>query len=89
MFFKRVFKKSFIELKKEWGFQARGNNRIYTQEMILELLRKKTKEKGRVLSIREIILDDELPSITTIYRIFNTTSLKDIYSVINIEKRGI
>lgn len=80
--FQRVFKKSFVELKKEWGFQARKRNSIYTQEMILELLRKKIKEKGRELTIREIISDDELPAMTTIYRIFNTTSLKKIYSLI-------
>lgn len=87
--FQRVFNKAFTELKKEWGFQVRKRNSIYTQEMILELLRKKMKEKGRELTIREIISDDELPAMTTIYKIFNTTSLKDIYSVINIEKRGI
>ena len=87
--FQRVFKKSFVELKKEWGFQARKRDSIYTKEIIIELLKNEIEKKGRELTIREIITNDNLPSITTIYRIFNTTSLKDIYSVINIEKRGI
>lgn len=57
--------------------------------MILEILQKKIEAKGSYLTLREIITDDELPSVTTIYRIFNTKSLKIIYSDINIKKRGI
>lgn len=77
--FQRMFKKPFIELKKEWGFQARKRDSIYTKEIIIELLKNEIEKKGRELTIREIITNDNLPSITTIYRIFNTTSLKDIY----------
>ena len=65
----------------EWGFQVRGNS-IYTREMILEILEKKKKKKGSYLTLREIVADNELPSITTIYRIFNTKSLKKIYLLI-------
>lgn len=79
--FQRVFNKAFRELKMEWGFQVRGNS-IYTREMILEILEKKLKEKGSYLTLREIVADNELPSITTIYRIFNTKSLKNIYLLI-------
>lgn len=79
--FQRVFNKAFKELKIEWGFQVRGNS-IYTREMILEILEKKLKEKGSYLTLREIVADNELPSITTIYRIFNTKSLKNIYLLI-------
>lgn len=79
--FQRVFNKAFRELKMEWGFQVRGNS-IYTREMILEILEKKLKEKGSYLTLREIVADNELPSITTIYRIFNTKSLKKIYLLI-------
>ena len=79
--FQRVFNKSFSELKKEWGFQVKGNN-IYTREMILEILQKKIEAKGSYLTLREIVADNELPSITTIYRIFNTKSLKKIYLLI-------
>ena len=86
--FQRVFNKSFSELKKEWGFQVKGNN-IYTREMILEILQKKIEAKGSYLTLREIVADKDLPALTTIYRIFNTKSLKIIYSDINIEKRGI
>ena len=86
--FQRVFNKSFSELKKEWGFQTRRNN-IYTREMILEILQKKIEAKGSYLTLREIVADKDLPALTTIYRIFNTKSLKIIYSDINIEKRGI
>ena len=86
--FQRVFNKAFRELKIEWGFQTRRNN-IYTREMILEILRKKIEAKGRYLTLREIVADKDLPALTTIYRIFNTKSLKIIYSDINIEKRGI
>ena len=57
--------------------------------MILEILQKKIEAKGRYLTLREIVADKDLPALTTIYRIFNTKSLKIIYSDINIEKRGI
>ena len=86
--FQRVFNKAFKELKIEWGFQARRNN-IYTREMILEILQNKIEAKGSYLTLREIVADKDLPALTTIYRIFNTKSLKIIYSDINIEKRGI
>lgn len=86
--FQRVFNKAFRELKIEWGFQVRGNS-IYTREMILEILQKKIEAKGSYLTLREIVADKDLPALTTIYRIFNTKSLKIIYSDINIEKRGI
>lgn len=79
--FQRVFNKSFSELKKEWGFQVKGNN-IYTRKIILEILEKKLKEKGSYLTLREMMLDEELPALTTIYRIFNTYSIKKIYLLI-------
>lgn len=79
--FQRVFNKAFKELKIEWGFQVRRNN-IYTREMILEILQNKIEAKGSYLTLREIVADNDLPSITTIYRIFNTKSLKNIYLLI-------
>lgn len=80
--FQRVFKKSFIELKKEWGFEVINRRNCYTKEIIAELLKNKIKEKGKELTTREIIIDEDLPTLSTIYRIFNTKSIKEIYKMI-------
>ena len=50
--------------------------------MILEILQNKIEAKGSYLTLREIVADNDLPSLTTIYRIFNTKSLKNIYLLI-------
>lgn len=80
--FQRVFNKSFAELKREWGFQIKKGSSIYSKEIIVEFLKNEIEKKGRKLTIREIISNDNLPAITTIYRIFNTKSIKKIYSLI-------
>ena len=80
--FESVFKKKFIDLKKEWGYVPRNNPALYTADELIEILRLKREEKGSNLTIREIIVDKDLPYISTIYRIFNTKSLKEIYKKI-------
>lgn len=80
--FESAFKKKFIDLKKEWGYVPRNSPTFYTVEELIEVLRVKRKEKGSNLTIREIIVDKDLPNITTIYRVFNTKSLKKIYEKI-------
>lgn len=84
--FQRVFKKEFVELKKEWGYTPRTSHVQYTSNELLEILKVKIKEKGRYLTLREIIIDKDLPAINTFYRIFNTKSFKKIYSLLNKEK---
>lgn len=84
--FQRVFKKKFIELKKEWGYTPRTSTMQYTSNELLEILKVKIKEKGRYLTLREIIIDKDLPAINTFYRIFNTKSFKKIYSLLNEKK---
>lgn len=80
--YERVFKKTLVELKEEWGFTTKKTHCKYTKDKILLLLQRKIEKKGNYLTIREIINDKELPAITTIYRIFKTKSLKKIYSLI-------
>lgn len=80
--FESTFKKKFIELKKEWGYVPRNSPTFYSADELIEILRIKIKEKGSNLTIREIIVDKDLPNITTIYRVFNTKSLKKIYEKI-------
>ena len=50
--------------------------------MILNILKSKIKEYGRELTLREIASCKELPALVTIYRIFKTTSMKDVYKKI-------
>lgn len=81
--FCRVFRKSFVELRQEWGFQQTNRKKIYSKEELKKILKEKVKEKGRNLTAREIIADKDMPSISTFYRTFNTTSIKKIYTEID------
>lgn len=80
--FEDTFKKRFTDLKREWGYVPRNSPTFYTADELIEILRKKVEEKGKYLTIREIIVDKDLPTIKTIYRVFNTKSLKEIYKKI-------
>lgn len=82
--FERAFNKRFLALRKEWGFQVIERN-IYTKDNISKILNEKIKDKGRNLTLREIICDKDIPALSTIYRVFHKTSIKKIY--IEIKKR--
>lgn len=77
-----AFKKRLTELRREWGYTPRKTRKIYTKEMILDILNTKIKEHGRELTLREIVNCKELPALATIYRVFKTTSMKDVYKKI-------
>lgn len=83
--FQRVFNKTFTELKQEWGFQVIERKK-YTKTDISKILNEKIKNKGKNLTLREIICDKDIPALSTLYRIFNTTSIKKIYLEIKIRE---
>lgn len=76
--FERAFRKRFSDLKKEWGYEVRKST-AYTQEEIFEILIDKIKKKGSYLTLREITVDKDLPSLVTFHRVFRTGSMKEIY----------
>lgn len=84
--FERAFKKRFSDLKKEWGYDVRKST-AYTQEEIFEILISKINKKGSYLTLREITVDKDLPTLTTFYRVFRTGSMKEVYEKLEKYKR--
>lgn len=82
-----AFKKRLTELRREWGYTPRDAKKVYTEEMILNILKSKIKEYGRELTLREIASCKELPALATIYRVFKTTSINKVYEEVEKYKK--
>lgn len=55
---------------------------LFEKDDIAKALRRKSKILGRNLMMKEIIEDSELPSITSIYKIFGVEKIDDLHKVI-------
>lgn len=78
---------SFSNFRKEAGFEKFKNIKPkFTKEEVTELLLDEIKNKGRLLKVREIDADENFPSLTTIYCLFRTCKIKEIYEKIGANK---
>ncbi len=55
---------------------------LFEKDDIAKALRRKSKTLGRNLMMKEIIEDSELPSITSIYRLFGVEKIDDLHEAI-------
>lgn len=78
---------SFSNFRKEAGFEKFKNIKPkFTKDEAVELLLEEIKNKGRFLKLREIEADAKLPSLTTLYCLFGTCKIKEIYEKIGANK---
>lgn len=75
---------SINNLREILGYKTIEREKIikYNKEEVREILIKKIKSKGRMLKIREIEADDDLPSMKTVCRLFGETKIENIYKKI-------
>ena len=75
---------SINNLREILGYKTieREKFQKYNKEEIRQILIKKIKSKGKMLKIREIEADEDLPSIKTICKLFGETKIENLYKKI-------
>ena len=73
---------SMNDLRRVCGFIAVNDNHQYSKDEVMELLRKKYLLFRRPLTMKEMVADSDLPSVSTIRRYLELHSLKDIWELV-------